>query len=110
LSDKKFLQRSKEESSLLRGGMAQNSIFLPNKQEKIILAPQTSADEDDASAANASATRATGRQRRHQHDVVDGAISTMATMPAVLSGHEGGGGRWSVDVVLPGQEGSYVRL
>jgi hypothetical protein len=42
--------------------MAQNSIFFPNKQEKIILAPQTSADKDDASAANASATRATGGQ------------------------------------------------
>jgi len=39
------------------------NIFSPNKQEKIILAPQTSADEDDASATYASATRATGGRR-----------------------------------------------
>ena len=69
-----------------------------------------SADEDDASAMYASATRATGGQRRHQHDVVDGAITTRATTPAVLSGREGGVGRRSADVVLPGQEGSSVRL
>ena len=31
-------------------------------------------------------------------------------MPSVLSGREGGGGRRSVDVMLPGQEGSGVRL
>jgi hypothetical protein len=93
--------------------MAQNSYFFtfsPNKQEKIILAPQTSADEDDASATNASATRATGGQRRHQRNVVDGAIAMRATTPAVLLRHEGGGGRRSADVVLPGQEGSGARL
>jgi hypothetical protein len=67
-------------------------------------------DEDDASAMNASATRATGGQRRHQRDVVNGAIATRATTPAVLSGRESGGGRRSADVVLPGQEGSGVRL
>jgi len=55
-------------------------------------------------------TRATGGQRRHQHDVVDGAIVTRATTPVVLSGREGGVGRRSADVVLPGQEGSSVRL
>jgi hypothetical protein len=49
-------------------------------------------------------------ERRHQHDVVDGAIATRATTPAVLFGREGGGGRRSADVVLPGQEGSSVRL
>ena len=69
-----------------------------------------SVDEDDASAKNASATRATGGQRRHQRDMVNGAIATRVTTPAVLSGREGGGGRWSADVVLPGQEGSGVRL
>jgi hypothetical protein len=79
-------------------------------QEKILLAPQTSADEDDASATNASATRATSGQRRHQRDAGDGAIATRATTPAVLSGREGGGRRRSADVVLPGQEGSGVRL
>jgi len=57
------------------------------------------ADEDDASATNASATRATGGQRRHQRDAGDGAIATRATTPAVLSVRE-----W------PGQEGSGVRL
>jgi hypothetical protein len=31
-------------------------------------------------------------------------------MPAVLSGREGGGGLRSADAVLPGQEGSGVRL
>jgi hypothetical protein len=84
----------KEESIFLRGGFQDNAelnIFSPNKQEKIILAPQTSADEDDAIATNASATRATGGQRRHQRDVVDRAIATRATTPAVLLGHEGGG-------------------
>ena len=41
--------------------MAQNSIFFsPNKHEKIILAPQTNVDKNDASATNASETRATG--------------------------------------------------
>jgi hypothetical protein len=83
------------------------NICSPNKQEKIILAPQTSADEDDASATNASATRVTGRQRQHQCDAVDGAIATRAMTPVVLSGREGGGGRRSADVV---QEGSGVRL
>ncbi len=58
-----------------------------------------SADKDDASAMNASATRATDRQQQHQRDVVDGAIATRATTPAVLSGREGGGGRQSADVV-----------
>jgi hypothetical protein len=91
--------------------MTQNSIFFsPNKQEKIIFAPQTSADEDDASATNASATRATGGQQRHKRNVVNRAIATRATTPAVLLGREGGGGRRSADVVLPGQEGSGVRL
>jgi hypothetical protein len=85
------------------------NIFSPNKQEKIILAPQTSADEDDASATNTSATRATGRQRQHQCNAVDGAIATRAMTPVVLSGREGGGRRRSADVVLPGQEGSGVR-
>jgi hypothetical protein len=42
--------------------------------------------------------------------VVDGAIATRATTPAVLSGREGGGRCRSVVVVLPGQEGSSVRL
>jgi hypothetical protein len=42
--------------------------------------------------------------------VVDGAIATRATTPAVLSGREGSGGRRSADVVFPGQEGSGVRL
>ncbi len=97
LSAKKFLQRSKEESIF----RAELNIFSPYKQEKIILAPQTSADEDDTSATNASATRATGGQRQHQRDVVDGAIAMRATTPAVLSGREGGGGRRSADVVLP---------
>jgi hypothetical protein len=69
-----------------------------------------SVGEDDASAMNTSATRATGGQRRHQPDAGDGAIATRATTPAVLSGCEGGGGHWSADVVLPGQEGSGVRL
>ena len=72
--------------------------------------PQTSADEDDTSATNASATRATGGQQRHQRDAGNGAIATRATTPAVLSGRECGGGHWSADVVLPGQEGSGVRL
>jgi hypothetical protein len=97
LSTNKFLQRSQEESIF----WAELNIFSSYKQEKIILAPQTSADKDDASATNVSATRATGRQRRHQRDVVNGAIATRATTPAVLSGHEGGGGRRSADVVLP---------
>ena len=66
--------------------------------------------DNDSSATNASVTRATGRQRRHQRDVGDGAIATRATTPAVLSGREGGGGRRSADVVLPGQEGSSARL
>ena len=35
---------------------------------------------------------------------------TRAMTPAVLSGREGGGGRRSADAVLPGQEGSDVRL
>jgi hypothetical protein len=95
LSTKKFLQRSKEESIF----RAELNIFSSYKQEKI--APQTSADEDDASATNASATRATGGQRRHQRNVVDRVIATRATMPAVLSGCECGGGRRSADVVLP---------
>ncbi len=91
--------------------MAQNSIFFsPNKQEKIILAPQMSADKDDASATNTSATRATSRQQQHQRVVFDGAIATRATMPAVLLGREGGCGRWSADMVLPGQEGSGIRI
>ena len=111
---KKFLQKSIEESIVfLRGEFqdgAELNIFSPNKQEKIILAPQTSADEDDASATYASATRATGGQQRHQRDAGDGAIATRATTPAVLLGREGGGGRRSADVVLPGQEGSGVRL
>ena len=63
---KKFLQRSIEESIVfLRGEFqdgAELNIFSPNKQEKIILAPQTSTDEDEASATNASATRATDGQ------------------------------------------------
>jgi hypothetical protein len=42
--------------------------------------------------------------------MVDGAIATRATTPAVLLGREGGVGRRSADVVLPGQEGSGVRL
>ena len=99
--------------SILRGGIqdgAELNFFSPNKQEKIILTPQTSADEDDASATNASATRATGGQRRHLSDAGDGAIVTRAMTPAVLSGHEGGGGRRSADMMLPGQEGSSVRL
>ena len=50
---------------------------------------------------NASETRTTGGQRGHQRDMVDGAIATRATTPAVLSGCEGGGGRRSADVVLP---------
>ena len=81
--------------------MQNNSIliFSPNKQEKIILAPQTSADEDDVSGTNAIATRATGGQRRHQCDAGDGAIVTRATTPAVLSGGEGSGGGRSADVV-----------
>jgi hypothetical protein len=69
-----------------------------------------SVDEDDASAMNPSETRATSGQRRHQRDAVDGAITTRATTPAVLSGREGSSGRRSADVVLPGQEGSGVRL
>jgi hypothetical protein len=60
-----------------------------SSEEKIILAPQTS---------------------RGRHDLVDGAFATRATTPAVLSGREGGGGRRLADVVLPGQEGSGVRL
>jgi hypothetical protein len=51
-----------------------------------------------------------GGQRRHQRDAGDGAIATRATTPAVLPGRECGGGRWSADVVLPGQAGSGVRL
>ena len=66
--------------------------------------------DNEASATNAGATRATDGQRRHQRDAGDGAIATRVTTPAVLSGREGGGGRRSVDVVLPGQEGSGVRL
>ena len=62
------------------------------------------------SATNASATRATGGQQQHQRDVVDGAIATRATTPAVLLGREGGGGHKSADVVLSGQEGSGIRL
>ena len=68
MSAKKFFQRSKEESIVSREEdfrIEQNSYFFtfsPNNQEKIILAPQTSVDEDDASAKNASATRATGGQ------------------------------------------------
>ena len=89
---------------------AEFNIFSPNKQETIILAPQMSADKDDASMTNASATRVTGRQRRHQRNVVDRAIVTRVTTPAVLSGREGGGGRRSADVVLLGKEGSSVRL
>jgi hypothetical protein len=54
--------------------------------------------------------RATGGQRRHQHDVGDGAIVTRATTPAVLLGPEGGGGRKLADVVLSGQEGSGVKV
>jgi hypothetical protein len=54
--------------------------------------------------------RVTGGQRRHQRDAGDGAIAKRATTPAVLSGCEGGGGRRSADMVLPGQEGSGVRL
>jgi hypothetical protein len=99
--------------SFLRGGFqdgAELNIFSPNKQGNIILTPQTSVDEDDASATNASAMRATDRQRRHQREVGDGAIATRATTPSVLSGREGGGGRRSADVMLPGQEGSGVRL
>ena len=42
--------------------------------------------------------------------MADGAIATRATTPAVFSGREGGGGRRSADAVLPGQEGSGVRL
>ncbi len=75
-----------------------------------MLAPQTSVDEDDASAMNASAMRVTGGQQRHQRDVVDRDIVTRAATPAVLSGREGGGGHRSADVVLPGKEGSGVRL
>jgi len=99
--------------SFPRGGFqdgAELNIFSPNKQDKIILAPQKSADKDDASATNASATRATHGQRQHQRDAGDGAIVTRATTPAVLLGREGGGGRRSADVMLPGQEGSGVRL
>ncbi len=33
-----------------------------------------------------------------------------ATMPAVFSGREGGGGRRLADAVLPEQEGSGIRL
>ena len=43
-------------------------------------------------------------------EVVDGAITTRATTPAVLSGRVGGGGRRSADAMLPGQEGSSVWL
>ena len=50
------------------------------------------------------------RRTTTTHNVVDGAIATRATTPAVLSGREGGEGRRSADVVLPGQEGSSVRL
>jgi hypothetical protein len=82
------------------------NFFSPNKGENNTCSP----DKDDASATNAIATRATGGQRRHQRDAGDGAIATRATTPAVLSGREGGGGRRSADVVLPGQEGSGVRL
>jgi hypothetical protein len=46
----------------------------------------------------------------NQKSASDGAITTRATTPAVLLGREGGGGRRSADVVLPGQEGSGVRL
>jgi hypothetical protein len=53
------------------------------------------------SATNASATRATGG-RGHQRNVVDEAIATRTTTLAVLLGREGGGGRRSADVVLPG--------
>jgi hypothetical protein len=63
---KKFLQRY-ESIVFLRGEFqddAELNIFSPNKQEKIILAPQTSADKDDAITTNASATRATGGQQR----------------------------------------------
>ena len=38
------------------------------------------------------------RRTTTTHDVVDGAIATRATTPAVLSGRECGGGRWSADV------------
>jgi hypothetical protein len=60
-------------------------------------------DEDDASATNASAA-GDRRTTTTQHDVVDGAIATRATTPAVLSGREGGGGRRLADVMLPGKE------
>jgi len=46
----------------------------------------------------------------NQKSAIDGAIATRATTPAVLLGREGGGGCRSADVVLPGQEGSGVRL
>jgi hypothetical protein len=69
-----------------------------------------SVDEDDASATNASATRATDGQRRHQRDEGDGAIATRTTEPSQRGRREGGGGRRSADVVLLRQEGSGVRL
>jgi hypothetical protein len=45
-----------------------------------------------------------------QKSASDGAIAMRATTPAVLLGREGGDGRRSADMVLPGQEGSGVRL
>ena len=46
----------------------------------------------------------------NQKSASDGAIATRAATPAVLLGREGGGGHRLADVVLPGQEGSGVRL
>jgi len=46
----------------------------------------------------------------NQKSASDGAIAMRATTPAVLLGGEGGGGHRSAEVVLPGQEGSGVRL
>jgi hypothetical protein len=59
---------------------------------------------------NKRPTRATGGQWWHQHGVVDEAIVTRATTPAVLSGREDDGGRRLAGMVLPGQEGSSVWL
>ena len=46
----------------------------------------------------------------NQKSASDGVIAARATTPGVLFGREGGGGCRSPDVVLPGQEGSSVRL
>ena len=49
-------------------------------------------------------------RERIDHTTTNQKIAARATTPAVLFGREGGGGCRSPDVVLPGQEGSSVRL